>query len=547
MVRLFRAAILMACFLYAGSAFAAGGACPSGANYLNSSGSLVTLASLGVTNCYYFSKSSGSDGNSGISESSPQAHLPGMPSYTGSITPAAGEGFILKGGDSWTASDLDLYWTWSGTSGAPIYIGVDPTWYSGGSWTRPIWTCGGASCTYTANGGGFYTDYSAVHYVTVDYIEVTGLHSSAGVYPNYFSIYGSNNTFTRIYAHGWTHATGSNVYDNSSVFSPSTCCGGGANNQFLYNVIDGSDTTQDSMAAFFGAPATVGNNIIRYVTNGIEGATNNVHDNLFGPLVFCFVSSGCHQNAIQQAAPVGNVTTTTMYNNVITGVPSGGMVKIWTMQSSVNNGALNTYVFNNVLFNNSPGNDVDICQLGSNCGTHYFFNNTFECGNDSSTDTCANPGGGGPTTVVYWTNNQCITSSVCFTNRGVNVTATLTTNVTQTSSAGTKQGYASTTAFAFQPANDSGATAGKGGNLQSLCAAIAASNPAAGAACQNDTGYACSYDTSSHTVSCPERTVNARPAEAAWDIGAYQFSSSQASAPAPAAPQPPTILKVVVQ
>ena len=58
-------------------AYAAGGPCPNGANYLNSSGSLATLASLGVTNCYYIA-SNGSDSNSGATESSPWLHSPGM-------------------------------------------------------------------------------------------------------------------------------------------------------------------------------------------------------------------------------------------------------------------------------------------------------------------------------------------------------------------------------------------------------------------------------------------------------------------------------------
>jgi hypothetical protein len=69
MARFFRAAIfaifMMAFFLSAGSAFAAGGACPSGADYYNSNGTtLVTLASLGVTNCYYIA-ANGSDSNDG--------------------------------------------------------------------------------------------------------------------------------------------------------------------------------------------------------------------------------------------------------------------------------------------------------------------------------------------------------------------------------------------------------------------------------------------------------------------------------------------------
>ena len=55
MARLLRAVIFITCCLSAGSAFAAGGTCPSGANYLqpNTANTLVTLSSLGITSCYY--------------------------------------------------------------------------------------------------------------------------------------------------------------------------------------------------------------------------------------------------------------------------------------------------------------------------------------------------------------------------------------------------------------------------------------------------------------------------------------------------------------
>src|ERR1035437_10304250 len=83
---------------------AAGGPCPSGARYLTTaSNSLTTLLSLGITNCYFIS-AAGADTNNGTSESTPWAHAPGMPKCTGtcaSTTPAAGEGFIFRGGDAW--------------------------------------------------------------------------------------------------------------------------------------------------------------------------------------------------------------------------------------------------------------------------------------------------------------------------------------------------------------------------------------------------------------------------------------------------------------
>ena len=144
---------LLATFLCAGSAFAAGGSCPSGANYLSltspqtggGAGS-VALASLGITSCFYIS-AAGADTNSGTSEATAWLHAPGMPacaSICASTTPTAGKGFIFRGGDTWHKASgspgIGGSWTWgqSGTGGNPIYIGVDPTWFSGSSFARPI-------------------------------------------------------------------------------------------------------------------------------------------------------------------------------------------------------------------------------------------------------------------------------------------------------------------------------------------------------------------------------------------------------------------------
>ena len=88
------------------SAFAAGGACPTSASYLNATNptsSLVTLASQGITACFYIA-ANGSDSNNGTSEATPWLHAPGMTSCTGSCAsnaPSGGTGYIFRGGDTW--------------------------------------------------------------------------------------------------------------------------------------------------------------------------------------------------------------------------------------------------------------------------------------------------------------------------------------------------------------------------------------------------------------------------------------------------------------
>lgn len=94
----------------------------------------------GVTTCFYIDSATGADTNAGTLESAPWAHAPGMvgcASTCGSNTPSSGRGYILKGGSIWTETGVStgpFPWTIpndNGSSGTPIYYGVDQTWWSG--------------------------------------------------------------------------------------------------------------------------------------------------------------------------------------------------------------------------------------------------------------------------------------------------------------------------------------------------------------------------------------------------------------------------------
>lgn len=532
MGRLLRFEFFMACFFSAGTAYAQGGACPTAANYTSpSNGSLVTLSSLGVKSCFYISKSTGKDSNAGSSESAPQAHLPGMPSYTGKITPAAGVGFILKGGDTWTASDLGDVWTWAGSSGAPIYIGVDQGWFASGtcgtSFCRPIWSCGGAACGGTGNYANYL--FVAASYVTLDNIEFTGLFTNgAGANPSYVSTQLDHDIVENSYFHGWVIQAGSTqdfgiiASFNHNNFSPYTSLGSG----LFYSVIDGSDTAENSMEAVGGNPTYVVGNVIQYVSNALEniGATF-VHDNYFGPVVLSF-QAAAHQNVLALGQADNGQTNQFVYNNVITGTVCsvcGGVVKLWLDQ--YNSPTSNVgYAFNNVIYNNSNGNLINQGHgtAGQTYWTWYFFNNTVECGTDSANGACySDAAAAGGTATFHSENNHWITSSAtpvsCTT-----YTCTSTTDLVQTVAAAKAQGYNSSQVFAFSPSLTAKATIGAGTNYQSICNTITGLDSNAGAACTNDTGYACSYNTGNHSVSCPNETTV--PRLTAWDIGAYQYS-----------------------
>jgi hypothetical protein len=200
---------------------AAGGTCPGTSTYLAAAEafSLTTLAANGITSCFFIS-AAGSDSNNGTSEATPWAHLPGMPTCTAtcaSTVPAAGEGFIFRGGDTWTTANFGVTWVWSGTVANPIYIGVDQSWFSGSAWARPIWNLqltdgfsGSCTGTVTASlttgglyGAGFSTTSSVCstigntpnagvpmdHAGNMKYLQVTagtaGTNASSGVFTVY--------------------------------------------------------------------------------------------------------------------------------------------------------------------------------------------------------------------------------------------------------------------------------------------------------------------------------------------------------------------------
>jgi hypothetical protein len=532
-----------ACLLTAGSAFATGGACPSGAGYLTSAGNLSALSSFGVTSCYYIA-ANGSDSNSGTSTSSPWAHAPGMPSCTGNcaaITPAAGEGFIFRGGDSWDRSNFGMNWSWPGTSGHRIYLGVDSTWFSGSAWTRPIFDCGGTNC-----GGGNMVTLNETNaartagapYVTLDDIEFKGMFTTntSGAAPSHIQACAPDDVIMRVYIHGWSHAAGMTA--NPVLNGINMGCGapqGVAGSSIHDNVIDGSDTSKDMLFGIDGNMVNVYDNYVAYVNTGIDGSFDTAHDNLVEYLQPCLF--GCHQDGIYQQGPSYDMSHSLEYNNVVrhsTWSTSGGAVKLWYMGNIGSDYTGTGYVFNNVLYDNLAGNLFD--SMGHNAinyGKLYVFNNSIQSGTDSAPGgdpISGDNGNRGGTAVIDQYGNHLISSASSTFNCN-HFTCSADHDLLQTLSVANGEGYFDTSTYALEPPASCTAstcsTVGAGLNEQALCTAIAAFDPVAGKACQKDTTYACAYNESKHTVSCPARNPAPRP-NGAWDVGAYQAAGGSA-------------------
>jgi hypothetical protein len=556
MARLLRAAIFMAFFFYAGNAFAAGGTCPLAANYWDANvkadeNTLVSLSSLGITSCYYISKTIGSDtAYDGTQETingshGPWAHLPGMPSCTGNCalhTPAAGEGYILRGGDSWLNSDLGIYWNWGGTSTSPIYIGVDPAWYSGSTWARPVFNCQGSPCSNSAKAGQsqlFINGPAPIgSYVTFDNIEWTGWKQSGGPAPVTFEasdhIIVENNYF-----HGWSRASGETLDAGAEIFDaytagPTLGAAAVAGTTFRYNIVDGSDTSKDMMTGVNSAE-NVYNNVFNYLVVGIHNQLTNVHGNLVENVVYSYqtVNGGNHCDAIFMFSALGNTQPFTqyMYNNVVHDTVSGcGILWLSTFTTCA---TCVGYAFNNVDYNILGFGSITVgnhLSYGST-GTYYVFNNTLH---ESGGACIANSDNGSPgRSTTYYGNNYCIGNAGVVCSGGGTTCVNNGTNLTQTEAQANRYGYTATEQYAYSPNGTNSPTGGAGTNYSSLCSTIPG-------IC-SDTSYP-TYDQTNHVVVM--RTLIQRPGigGGAWDIGAYQFSSSQSQAL-----QAPTGLTAVVQ
>lgn len=102
--------------------------------------SVVALSLNAAT--YYIDATSGNDANAGTSTGAAWQYHPGMGSFSGSYTNATGDIFVFKGGETW--SEPIYIFEYTGTSESPTVLRSDASWYSGGSYTRPVLDPGGA-------------------------------------------------------------------------------------------------------------------------------------------------------------------------------------------------------------------------------------------------------------------------------------------------------------------------------------------------------------------------------------------------------------------
>ncbi|MGE5057538.1 MAG: hypothetical protein ACM3WP_25530 [Acidobacteriota bacterium] len=525
--------LLLGVFVCASSPFANAGTCPSGNNTIDPDGTPQTIANVGVTgpitgaitSCFYASQATGADTNTGADEAHPWKHVPGMSGCTGtcgSHSPAAGEAFILRGGDTWTATaDMNgLISLWSGTSTHPIYWGGgDRTWFNsavcGASWCRPI---------FNANS---VTTNNMFHMVNeswniMDNIEVKGMRNDINGCQNSG---GAHIRCTQLYFHGWSHTGNSN---NVGFFAQ---CG--AASMIDHNVMDGADSSKNTMNGVYSYCAgTVQYNYFNYVVSGILASVDNVNNNIIENSIDSI--DGDHCNGIFTFGPQSG-STLYVFNNMTRKMQCSGGVNFWLVGNSGGCAGCTSYAYNNIIDASAvSGNVFNIGghPTDGNTGTYTVYNNTIIANNGG---TCMGNGEPSPRSTTNFGNNHCIGGSTLCDATGTTCN-NMGGNILQAISVANGQGYTSTESLEYSPASgctsSTCSTLQAGVNLTSSCSGNMAS------LC-NAITYP-TYYSSSHTMGMG--AVKGRPTSGAWDIGAYQYASASGSLL-----NPPTGLAAFVQ
>ncbi len=462
----------------------------------------------------YYIAANGNDANNGTSKATPWLHAPGMTGCTAtcaSTTPQPGDQFILRGGDTWWVSGagtpvgLPWNWIWDGSPppSARTYIGVDKTYFTGAIWTRPALNGGNPLSTSAVGSCAFQSGSSNVLLIaggqdtTYDNVELLGFCWSGSITFGTNAMIksgGPRGIYQNLYLHGWTHTLPHN--DDADSFSGSTQQTGGDHNQYVGNLLDGTDSDEFSFVFLKGDCYDAHNNVIRHVSNGF--VCNNMHtfhDNLLEFINNTTNPTG-HSNGFEFNAEWNQGTEpNTVYNNVLRHTTAA--VKVFTCPNNV----LTDYYYNNLIYDISASNVFNLDERTVNgCSTApnvFIYNNTVQSGSDRPFGTFQNA------CCHTLSNNHIINDSLsCCTTSGSGG-FTETNDVLQTNAQATSQGY--TMGNNYAP-TAGGSTLGAGLNLTTTCVAA---------------GLALCKDTTLGVLRPPTPRPPTSPPN--WGVGAYQY------------------------
>jgi hypothetical protein len=507
----------------------------------------------------YYVATSGSDSNNGTSKTTPWAHVPGMPTATGtagSYNAVAGDTFILRGCDVWYNSNLPLVLNNGGSSGSPVTLGVDQTWYNTTAcptaWNRPIFDAhtsassstptemngkGGQASGCVQGNGNFFVVINA-SYITIQWLELRNLYYANDAENTCYDQNGmwsiNNADFVTVsygYEHAWSMGAYSNSVNDADEFVPINGSPACPNCLMTYNVEDNCATAKGENLEPGGAISMTN---VKYSHYGcLANSYKPLFAGEFGWNEITFNAGSpdptIHANCIESVAAMGNGGVYYIHDNRIHD-------NYDCEELQIGNQGETDYVWNNIwynpnLLNPSQANGPEVPQSETPVAM-YFWNNTVV---DSADGCMGNAGHGSNFSKAFKSqNNLCInpnsdSSSANFSN------STTSNNLGLSDSQASSDGYSASEAIAFSPASSSAPSVGAGTNLTSAWPA--------GFTTQ-DASLICNVQTVNTVVQmvCTGTPVT-RSASGAWDVGAYQFGAGSTVTK----PNPPTGVKATAE
>lgn len=458
---------------------------------------------------FYIDYASGSNSNSGTSNSSPWKSHPYMQTSTGctgsgsapSYAHQAGDRFIFKGGVSWPAACFSMNVAAGGTTSAQDYYGVDQSWFTGSSFARPRF-----DCNFIVPTGNVLISSTATN-IIFDNLEIVhqGINAN-GVFGTQaafqFNAGGTGVIIENSLIHDWvatnTISTNTINYSAGSVYGPLTL----SNTEI--NDVNGYFGSGHTAVSFGGA-----------CQNCAEVKNSHIHHTMAA----CFTVYSCHDSEFDHITSAIQAYDSDIHTQVIENDYGQGVEKIYNnlIHDNIPVGVTvytcaQTNFYNNVMWNN--GNKEILlggCSNNSASSVANIYNNTVDCSNTScfGTDSKATLAG-----TVNLENNHWITNGSPISNASAIATFNQNNNITMSTSVATSQGYTSVNLYA--PTSSSGGTVHVALNLSGRCS--------------GSLGSLCS-----DRLHVPRLT--------SWDAGAYLFDAQAAGTK----PNPPANLNAVVQ
>lgn len=460
----------------------------------------VCMAGSAFAQTYYIDYATGADSNSGTTKTAPWKRHPYMASWSGGAkyTHAAGDQFIFKGGVTWTADAFLMTVKAGGSAAAPDYYGVDETWFAGSQFARPVFDAQG-----TAKNGMVTIDTASN--ITIDNIEMRDVvftdNEGSGLIS--IGINPKNILVKNCFLHKWTLAGGIATDDAHGGVIVST-----ANLPPDGIVVDSttisnseySSTKNNGVA--IRSVQTVSNSTINDVPTAILYA-GNVHDNHIFNIDYpkSDFDPAYHTNLIYMAAQSFNPPVEHIYNNKIHDIGTGAGVYAEPCFYA-QFGYATIHIYNNLIYNakNSGGGIILVDSENGKgaCGNVYIYQNTLQMPDNAQIGmirTISNHSGTNKINTLVIKNNHYIgPNGEWDTNLANNPSST--NNIQMTNTAANTNGY--NLAGSFKPSSSTSPTVNKGLNF--TCAACA------------------DIDKDFQGV--------ARGEGGAWDVGAYEFTSS---------------------